>query len=301
MSATPGLDRQARLLRRATLASVVTASVLIAAKLVAWLLTGSVSLLASLVDSLMDVAASVINLMAVRYALEPPDAQHRFGHGKSEALAGLAQATFIAGSAVFLVFHAVDRLLHPVPLADLEVGIVVMVFAIVATAVLLAIQRHAIRHTGSTAIRADSLHYLTDLLTNVGIIAALVLAGFGWQGIDPVIAILIAIYIFWSAWGIGREAVHVLMDRELPEAVRERVTALALGHPEVRGVHDLRTRQSGLVKIIQLHLELDAWLPLREAHAMAKQVEREILAAYPEADVTIHQDPREVDGSRSRS
>ncbi len=301
MNAPAGLDRQARLLRRATLASVVTASVLIAAKLVAWLLTGSVSLLASLVDSLMDVAASIINLMAVRYALEPPDAQHRFGHGKSEALAGLAQATFIAGSAVFLVFHAVDRLLHPVPLADLEVGIVVMVFAIVATAVLVAIQRHAIRHTGSTAIRADSLHYLTDLLTNVGIIAALVLAGLGWQGIDPVIAIVIAVYIFWSAWGIGREAFHVLMDRELPEAVRERVTALALGHPEVRGVHDLRTRQSGLVKIIQLHLELDAWLPLREAHTMAKQVEREILAAYPEADVTIHQDPREVDGSRSRS
>lgn len=301
MNAPAGLDRQARLLRRATLASVVTASVLIAAKLVAWLLTGSVSLLASLVDSMMDVAASIINLMAVRYALEPPDAQHRFGHGKSEALAGLAQATFIAGSAVFLVFHAVDRLLHPVPLADLEVGIVVMVFAIVATAVLVAIQRHAIRHTGSTAIRADSLHYLTDLLTNVGIIAALVLAGLGWQGIDPVIAIVIAVYIFWSAWGIGREAFQVLMDRELPEAVRERVTALALGHPEVRGVHDLRTRQSGLVKIIQLHLELDAWLPLREAHAMAKQVEREILAAYPEADVTIHQDPREVDGSRSRS
>jgi len=301
VKAAPGLDRQARLLRRATLASVVTASVLIAAKLVAWLLTGSVSLLASLVDSLMDVAASIINLMAVRYALEPPDAQHRFGHGKSEALAGLAQATFIAGSAVFLVFHAVDRLLHPVPLADLPVGIAVMVFAIVATAVLVAIQRHAIRHTGSTAIRADSLHYLTDLLTNVGIIAALVLAGLGWQGIDPVIAIVIAVYIFWSAWGIGREAFHVLMDRELPEAVRERVTALALGHPEVRGVHDLRTRQSGLVKIIQLHLELDAWLPLREAHAMAKQVEREILAAYPEADVTIHQDPREVDGSRSRS
>jgi len=301
MNASSGLDRQARLLRRATLASVVTAGVLIAAKLVAWLLTGSVSLLASLVDSLMDVAASIINLMAVRYALEPPDAQHRFGHGKSEALAGLAQATFIAGSAVFLVFHAVDRLLHPVPLADLPVGIVVMVFASVATAVLVAIQRHAIRHTGSTAIRADSLHYLTDLLTNVGIIAALVLAGLGWQGIDPVIAILIAAYIFWSAWGIAREATHVLMDRELPEAVRERVTALALGHPEVRGVHDLRTRQSGLVKIIQLHLELDAWLPLREAHAMAKQVEREILTAYPEADVTIHQDPREVDGSRSRS
>ncbi|MDD3449114.1 MAG: cation diffusion facilitator family transporter [Gammaproteobacteria bacterium] len=301
MNAPSGLDRQARLLRRATLASVVTASVLIAAKLVAWLLTGSVSLLASLVDSLMDVAASIINLMAVRYALEPPDAQHRFGHGKSEALAGLAQATFIAGSAVFLVFHAVDRLLHPVPLADLPVGIGVMVFAIAATAVLVAIQRHAIRHTGSTAIRADSLHYLTDLLANAGIIIALMLSMLGWQGVDPLIAILIAAYIFWSAWGIGREATHVLMDRELPEAVRERVTALALGHPEVRGVHDLRTRQSGLVKIIQLHLELDAWLPLREAHAMAKQVEREILAAYPEADVTIHQDPREVDGSRSRS
>lgn len=292
-------EQQARLLRRATWASVITAGVLIAAKLGAWLLTGSVSLLASLVDSLMDAGASLVNLMAVHYALQPADEQHRFGHGKSEALAGLVQATFIAGSAVFLVFNAVDRLLHPVPLADLGVGIAVMLFAIVATLALVALQRHTIRHTGSTAIRADSLHYFTDLLTNLAIVAALLLSLLGWERVDALFAILIAGYIFWSALGIGREAFHVLMDRELPPEVLEQVEALARSQPEVRGVHNLRTRQSGLTKIIQLHLELDAWLPLREAHGVGKRVERDILEAFPGADVTIHQDPREADGSRS--
>ncbi len=280
-----------RLLRLATYASVVTASVLIGGKLLAWLMTGSVSVLASLVDSLMDAAASLINLFAVRYSLMPPDAEHRFGHGKAEALAALAQATFIAGSAVFLILHAVDRLLHPRPLEAVAVGIIVMVFATATTLVLLGIQRHVIKRTGSTAIRADSLHYTTDLLSNLSIIIALLLATYGWPGLDPLFAIGIALYIAYSAWRIGHEAFQLLMDRELPSEARDRIRQIALTHTQVRGIHDLRTRQSGQSHIIQLHLELDDELPLVQAHGIADDVEAAILKDFPGADVIIHEDP----------
>jgi len=290
--------RSERLLRRATYASVTTAAILILAKFVAWALTGSVSVLASLVDSLMDLGASAVNLIAVRYSLAPPDAEHRFGHGKAESLAGLAQATFIAGSAVFLIFEAVDRLLHPRALTDIGVGIAVMVFSIVVTVVLLAVQRHVIRLTGSTAIRADALHYGTDLATGVSVIVALVLAqAFGWNGLDAWFAIAIAVYIVVSAWQIGRDAFQMLLDRELPDDQRVRIESLALGHPDVLGVHDLRTRQSGRLPIIQLHLEIDAGRPLADAHRIAKEVEVSILQAFPHADVTIHQDPVEKGGA----
>ena len=281
----------ARLLKLATTASVLTALLLIVGKTAAWLLTGSISVLASLVDSLMDAAASIINLVAVRVSLQPPDEEHRFGHGKVEPLAALAQAAFIAGSAVFLVLHAVDRLMHPRPVEDVMVGIVVMGFAVTATAALLLIQRHVIRRTRSTIVRADSLHYTTDLLTNLGTIAALALTQYGWSVLDPLFGILVAIYICYGAWHIGHDAFHHLIDRELPDEVRERVKQLARAEPLVRGLHDLRTRQSGAMEIIQLHLELDADLTLGEAHAATDRVEHAIREAFPLADVIIHQDP----------
>lgn len=284
-------DDTARLLRLATTASVVTASLLIVGKSAAWLLTGSISVLASLVDSLMDAAASLINLVAVRVSLAPPDEEHRFGHGKVEPLAALAQAAFIAGSAVFLVLHAVDRLMHPRPVEDVGVGLVVMGFAVTATAVLLLIQRHVIRRTRSTIVRADSLHYTTDLLTNLGTIAALALAEYGWPLLDPLFGIVVAVYICYGAWHIGHDAFHHLIDRELPDTVRDRVKQIALAEPLVRGLHELRTRQSGTMEIIQLHLELDATLTLDEAHAATDRVEQAILLEFPQADVTIHQDP----------
>jgi len=281
----------ARLLRLATTASVVTATVLILGKAVAWLLTGSISVLASLVDSLMDVAASLINLVAVRVSLQPPDREHRFGHGKVEPLAALAQAAFIAGSAVFLVLHAIDRLMYLRPLEDVAVGLVVMAFAVITTAVLLLIQRHVIRRTGSTIVRADSLHYTTDLLTNLGTIVALGLAQSGWAAIDPLFGIVVAVYICYGAWRIGRDAYHHLIDRELDDELREQVKRIAHTEPLVRGLHDLRTRQSGATQIIQLHLELDADLTLGMAHAATDRVEEAIRAAFPLADVIIHQDP----------
>ena len=281
----------ARLLRLATYASVATASVLIFGKLAAVLMTGSVSVMASLIDSLMDVAASLINLFAVRYSLMPADKEHRFGHGKAESLAGLAQAMFIAGSAVFLMLHAVDRLLNPQPLQSIGIGIGVMVFAIVATALLLAIQRYVIARTGSTAVRADSLHYMTDLLTNASIIVALALSLAGWPGLDPIFALGIAFYILHSAWRIGHEAFHLLMDRELPDSDRERIRQIALGHIEVQGLHDLRTYRSGPREIVQFHMELDGSLSLREAHNITEAVLSEIQKAYPAADIVIRQDP----------
>lgn len=283
--------RAGRLLRLATYASVATAAVLIAAKLAAALMTGSVSVLASLVDSMMDVAASIVNLLAVHYSLQPPDRNHRFGHGKAEPLAGLVQAAFVAGSAVFLVLHAVDRLLYPQPLNDAMVGVSVLLFAMVATGVLLLFQRYVVRRTRSTAIRADALHYATDLLTNAATIAALGLAVLGWPSADPIFAIGIAGYILYSAGQIGHESIQLLMDRELSPEVHEQIKRIVRDHPQVRGVHDVRTRSSGQTYFIQLHLMLDDLMPLVEAHQVADEVEASILAVFPNADVIIHEDP----------
>lgn len=295
MSETPTLSidpqRAARLLRLATYASVATAAVLIVGKLAAALLTQSVSVLASLVDSMMDAAASIINLLAVRYSLQPPDRNHRFGHGKAEPLAGLAQAGFIAGSAIFLILHAVDRLIHPHPLNDGLIGIAVQLVAIVLTAVLLIFQRRVIRVTQSTAIRADALHYATDLLTNTAIIGGIGLAMWGWESMDSLFAIGIAFYILYSAATIGYEAIQLLMDHELPPEVQARIKEIARANPQVRGVHDVRTRRSGQTYFIQLHLMLDDFLPLVEAHRLGDEVEAAIMAAFPNADILIHQDP----------
>jgi ferrous-iron efflux pump FieF len=284
-----------RLLRLATIASVATAVVLILAKLIAWSLTGSVSVMASLVDSLMDAGASLFNFLAIHFSLQPPDKEHRFGHGKLESLAGLAQATFITGSAVFLLLEAIDRLFHPRPLEHVTVGIIVICFSIAVTWILLAIQRYVINRTGSAAIRADALHYFTDLLTGTAVIAALAMAYFfAWTSADSWFAILIAFYILYSAWQIGYEAAQSLIDRELPDTEREKIKTLAMAYEGVFGVHDLRTRQSGQVKIIQLHLNLDGKQTLESAHSIADKVDAAIRAAFPNADIIIHQDPVDV-------
>lgn len=284
------LDR-AGLLKLASVASVITAVFLIVAKLAAWYVTGSVGLLASLVDSVMDSIASLINLFAIRYALQPADEEYRFGHGKAEPLAGLVQAAFIAGSAIFLIFHAIDRLRLAQPLEQVGIGVGVMILAIVMTLILLAIQRYVIRKTDSTAIRADSLHYATDLLTNVSILLALYLTTLGWSWADPVFAIAVAIYIFYSAIHIGQDSFQQLMDRELPEDILEKIQATAMSHPEVTGTHELRTRQSGQTRFVQLHLELDEDMSLKQAHEIADEVEAEIKVFLPGAEVLIHQDP----------
>ena len=289
-AATP--RKTANLLRLATYASTATAVVLIGVKGGAWFMTGSLSVMASLVDSLMDAVASLINLLAVRYSLKSADQDHQFGHGKAESLAGLGQACFIGGSAIFLLMQAAERLSHPQPLQDISLGLWVMVFAIGATLVLLAFQGYVIKQTNSSAIRADALHYKTDLLTNTATIGALFFAASGYPLLDPLGALAIAGYILYSAWQIGREAMQVLMDHELPEEIRQRICDIVLTHATVLGLHDLRTRQSGQTMLIQFHLDLDQSLPLAEAHRAAKEVEYAIMAAFPQADIIIHQDPR---------
>ncbi|MCC7017639.1 MAG: cation diffusion facilitator family transporter [Rhodospirillales bacterium] len=288
-------ERNGRLIRLAANASVAVASLLILAKLAAWLITDSVSLLSTLIDSLLDVGASLINLIAIRHALTPADAEHRFGHGKAEALAGLGQAAFVAGSAAFLLVQAGERLLRPRPLANPDIGIAVMVFSIAVTLALVVFQKYVARRTASVAISADSLHYETDVLANVGVIASLILVSrFGWPAADPLVAIAIVAYIFWGAWGIGTRALHILMDRELPDADRDKIRNIAKSHPAVRGVHDLKTRSSGSHVFIQLHLELDGEMKLTAVHVVSEDVMRRIMAAYPNAEVIVHEDPEGV-------
>ena len=283
-----------RLVTLAGLASTATAGLLIIAKLAAWLMTGSSSLLASLADSLMDISASVINLLAIRYALAPAYADHRFGHGKAESLASLAQAAFITGSSLILVMNGLSRLLNPQPLQHLGIGLWVTVGALGLTLLLVLFQSWVVRQTDSQAIRADRLHYQSDLLFNFGVLLALGLAYWGWMWADGLFAMLLGLYILKGALTIGYEAVQTLLDRQLPEEEQQRISQLVRAIPGVHGMHDLRTRQSGPLRIIQLHLELDDQLPLLRAHELADLAEAAIRTDFPLADVLVHMDPISV-------
>lgn len=284
--------RGERLMRLATYASVAAACLLIVVKLAAWVLTDSVAILSTLIDSVLDAAASLINLLAVRHALQPADREHRFGHGKAEPLAGLGQAAFIAGSGLFLVIEAAGRFAEPRPVSQGWVGIGVMVFSIVVTFALVRFQKYVIAHTDSVAITADSLHYTGDLLINGSVIISLLLAMFlGVRMADPLFAIGIALFLVWNAWHILQDSFDLLMDREFPEDEREQIKEICRANPGVRNVHDLRTRSSGPQRFIQLHLEMDGTLPLWQAHAIGDQVEAAILEAFPAAEVIIHHDP----------
>ncbi|WP_434679540.1 cation diffusion facilitator family transporter [Pseudomonas sp. R1-18] len=283
-----------RLLRLATRASLAVAVTLIIAKSVAWWISGSVSLLAGLTDSLLDGAASFLNLLAVHYSLRPADDDHRYGHGKAEALSGMAQGLFIAVSGVLIAFQAVERIQNPQPLGAPLAGMLVMVFSIVLTLALLGLQHRVVRATGSAAIRADSLHYRSDLLLNASILLALTLAWYGWQQLDAYFGLAIAVYILWSAVHIARETVSVLMDQELPPDVSAQMLELARGVPGVLGAHDLRTRISGTHWFVQLHLELPGSLTLSVAHGLCDQVADAIHQRYPKAEVLVHADPQEV-------
>lgn len=284
--------KSARLMRFATYASVAVAAVLIVAKLIAWSLTGSVAMLSTLVDSLLDGLASVVTLVAVRHALTPADREHRFGHGKAEALAALAQSAFVAGSAVIVLFQAATRLFQPQPLAATEIGIAVVAGSIVLTLVLVAFQYYVVKHSNSLAITADSLHYKGDLLINLGVLLALILTPYlDAPYIDPIVGAGIAIYLMYGAAKILQGALDMLMDRELPEEERQKIREIANKHKDVCSLHDLRTRRSGSDVFIQLHLELDGDMSLMEAHHISDQVELEIQEAFAGAEVLIHQDP----------
>jgi len=280
------------LMKRAAIASVVVSLFLVVIKAGAYFASHSVALLASMADSALDLFASGLNMLAIRHALTPADAEHRFGHGKAEPLAGLAQGAFIAASALFLSIQAVQRIVTPEPLDHSIPALIVMCVSIVCTLLLVRYQRRVAARTGSLAVEADSSHYASDLLTNLGVIVALVLASWlGWTLADPLIALCIAAVLVWTAWGVGRRSLDQLMDHELPDEDRLRIKKIAESHDKVIDAHDLKTREAGLLTFIQLHLRLRSDMTLAEAHGVSDDVECAILEAYPNAEVIIHQDP----------
>lgn len=278
-----------KLISWATYASVMVALVLVIVKILAWFKTGSVGLLATALDSALDVLASLFILMAVRYAQQPADNEHRLGHGKAEPLATLAQSAFISGSALYLVVYATERLLFPKPVLHSELGIQVILFSIVMTFVLVLFQRFVIRKTGSKAIESDSLHYQTDLLANTGVLIGLWFSAYLW--LDPLLGILIGLWIGFQAVKLGFHSAQQLLDRELDEKTRQVIKDIILSPEGVRGFNDLRTYRAGPAIFVQMDLELDYDLPLFEAHRIAEQVTGLLKSRFDEIDVLIHQEP----------
>jgi ferrous-iron efflux pump FieF len=282
-------------MRRATVAAVASALLLLGFKTWAYFSTHSVALLSSLADSALDLMASSLNFMAVRFALTPADEQHRFGHGKAEPLSALGQAAFVAGSAVLILVEAISRFSAPATVPNSGLGIAVSALSIAVTLGLVTFQRYVVKRTNSLAIGADRLHYTGDLLLNGSVIVALMLSsygGFSWA--DPVFGIGISLFILVNAGAIASSAIGALMDRELPETERAEILSIARLHPKVLHIHELRTRSSGAQKFIQMHMVLDHSLSLLDAHRISDDVEKAVEAAFPGADIIIHQDPEGI-------
>ena len=277
---------------RAALASVAMACALIALKSYAAWNTGSVAMLGSLADSGLDLLASLVTLYGVKLAAEPADHDHRFGHGKAEALAALFQVVLITVSAIGIAWRAIAALGSNVPTRDAEFGIGVSIAAILATIVLLAYQRSIIRKTGSVAIMADNIHYQSDVLLNGSVIAALALDQFlGWHRADPIFGIAIAAWLAWGAFQASSHAIDMLMDKEWPEKQREAFIEVAARQPGIKGIHDFRTRRSGSHDFAQFHMEVAHDITMREAHDVVEGVERALHKAFPKVEVLIHLDP----------
>ena len=294
MEKSASKEEYSRLVNLAGRAAIVAASLLIIVKSLAWFMTDSSSVLAALTDSLMDVTTSVINLFAIKIALQPADDEHRFGHGKAESLAGLAQAAFISGSSILLMLNGISALINGNQMNASNIGIAVMLFSVLVTVILVVFQTYVVKKTGSVAIKADSMHYRTDIVMNGAVLLALILAAMGWHWADGLFAIIVSLYILHGAWDIGTQSVDALMDKQLPKVDEELIIKTAYQIEDVRGVHDLRTRQSSNTKFIQLHLELDDDQSLFDAHAKADKLEMELEKHFPHADILIHLDPLSV-------
>ncbi|MBA6301949.1 cation diffusion facilitator family transporter [Colwellia sp. MB02u-14] len=278
----------------AAFAATATALLLVVLKLYAWLATDASSMLASATDSMLDLFASLMNVVIIHYALAPADEKHKFGHGKAESLAGLVQAAFVTGSALLLVFHGFDRIINPKLVVKTEIGIIVTIIAIVMTLLLVLLQRFVIKKTRSVAISADALHYQSDLLLNLGVLAALILSSGYSQYADGAFTCAVGLLLLSGALKIIYLSVHNLMDHELSEDELTQITAIVLSHDSTLGVHDLRTRQSGPHRFIQFHLELDDRLSLLVAHSIGEAIEKEIEAKFSPCEVFIHHDPTSI-------
>jgi cation diffusion facilitator family transporter len=290
---TLSMEETAALTRRVTALSVATALILTVLKAVVWIASGSVSILASLADSGLDFIAAVSTFAAVRYAAAPPDAEHRFGHGKAEAFASLVQAGLVFASAALIGQEAISRLLHPQPVQQTGWALGVMVVSIVLTGLLITAQNQVLRQARSVAVTGDRAHYLADFASNLVALAAIGAAALiGFNGFDALGGLVVAAVLLWGAVSVFRQASAELMDRELPDDARSRIIALMTADPRLTDVHQLRTRASGPTIHIQMHADLDPELSLEVAHEVVVAAEKRVLEAFPSADIIIHADPR---------
>jgi ferrous-iron efflux pump FieF len=284
----------------ATICSLSVAVVLVMVKLVAWILTGSVALLSSAIDALVDTAAALVTFFSVRYAERPADLDHRFGHGKAEAIAGFTQAAFLSGAAIVLAFQSVEKLFFPTPVKELGIGLVVILGSLIAASGLVTLQSWVVRRTNSTAIAADRAHYITDIAVNIAVLLAFGITRFtGWQRADPVFALGISGYMLWNSRHIALEVLTQLLDRELPDEDRERIRESVLACKDVLGVHDLRTRNAGDRVFIEFHLEVNPGLTVSRGHLISDHAEAAVRTLFPSgADVTAHLEPAGIDDER---
>jgi ferrous-iron efflux pump FieF len=286
------MQNKERLLRLVTFASLAVAFILFSSKFVAWFITDSVAILSSLMDSTMDLMVSAINFFAMRYALKPADHDHRFGHGKAEDLAALTQAVFILGLASTIAIEAIRRFSNPVEIHQTSLGVAVMVLSMVLTVALVFFQKYVHKHTNSHLVRADAMHYLTDILSNAAVLVSLLIAQyFDVPYIDPIMALIISVYIIHGAWEIGKPAFDKLMDKEFPDDERQKILDIIKSHSKVVEVTDLRTRHAGQKAFIQFSFTMDGAASLNEAHDTAHQIELCILGLYPDAEISMHQEP----------
>jgi ferrous-iron efflux pump FieF len=288
----------AKLTARAAIASVAAALFLVGLKTWAQMQADSAALLASLADSALDVVASVVTLISVRYAAEPPDAEHRFGHGKAEALAGVFQAGVVALSSILVAWTAFQRLIKPTALSAESTAMAVMIVSICVTGALVSFQAWTVRQTASIATKGDMAHYMSDFLTNIVALVGIAAAGvFGIFWADGAAGLFVALWLAHGAWGIAREAADHLLDREASDETRAQVKQIAQSVAGLRRVHDLRTRMSGPWLHIQFHADVDPDLTLAQAHEIIVEAERLIRDVFPGADIIIHPDPD--DGSET--
>ncbi|WP_448212659.1 cation diffusion facilitator family transporter [Colwellia sp. MEBiC06753] len=265
--------------------------ILVSIKLYAWLNSNAAAMLASATDSLLDLFISGLNVLVLMYALQPADDEHQFGHGKAESLAGIAQAAFINGSAIMLIFHGVERLISPVAVVNTSVAVYVTLASLVMTIALVTFQKIVIAKTQSVIIRADSLHYQSDILLNLSVLAALLMVNYGWQQIDGLFTIAVGIYLSYGSKDIIKSSLDQLLDREISATDISIINEIVSRHSQVVGFHKLRTRQAGPKKFVQLHIELPGELSLLEAHEVADDIERQIEKSLQPCEVIIHQDP----------
>lgn len=288
-------EEAARHTGRATRASVAVAVILTLTKAIVWWMSGSVALLASMADSLLDLTASLTVYFSVRYAAEPADAEHRYGHGKAEAFAGIMQAIFVAASAALLLREGISHIINPVPIQAGGWALGVMALSIALTLVLVWVQTRALEKTGSIAVEGDRAHYFSDLGANVAVMIGIAGATMmGWLWLDAAAALAVAAWLGWTAWGVARGAAAQLMDQELDDADREQIRDIVLSDPRILDMHELRTRASGPLVHIQFHMALDPDLKLQDAHRILVKCERRLLDAFPAADILIHADPHGV-------